>query len=95
MPKRSLMATHEILLKMAMQDFSASDPDKPYIWQVRHGGMLGLKYEVAIRRDMFIQESDTSKEEPGISLDMNTQPSDEGLKQNDILKSVVSSAILG
>jgi TATA-binding protein-associated factor len=91
MPKRSLYSTHEILLKMARQDFSVEDAEKPYVWQVRHGGMLGLKYEVAVRRDIFVDE--TKQEEKHDSVTDEAEKQSTG--SNDFLKSVVSTAILG
>jgi TATA-binding protein-associated factor len=92
MPKRTLYATHEILLKMARQDFSAEDNGKPYIWQVRHGGMLGLKYEVAVRRDIVVEQA--KKEEEAMDVDEG-ETTDEAKRNTDFLKSVVSTAILG
>jgi TATA-binding protein-associated factor len=93
MPKRSLYTTHEILLKMARQDFSAEDAGMPYVWQVRHGGMLGLKYEVAVRRDIFVDE--TKQEEKAASVANGSTPEKDSTKSTDFLRSVVSTAILG
>lgn len=74
MPRRSVRHVHSILLQMIGQDGSkpASD-EKPtksksngskhaapgVVWEVRHAGLLGLKYEVAVRRDLV----DTSRED--------------------------------
>jgi TATA-binding protein-associated factor len=93
MPKRSLSITHELLLKMARQEFSAEDSEMPYVWQVRHGGMLGLKYEVAVRRDIFVDET---KEEESNRMDEDEVVStSQATKSTDFLESVVSTAILG
>jgi TATA-binding protein-associated factor len=32
------------------------------VWEVRHAGLLGLKYEVAVRRDLVELERDDAKE---------------------------------
>ncbi|KAF8894499.1 SNF2 chromatin remodeling protein [Infundibulicybe gibba] len=61
MPRRSLTHVHSILLQMIRQDFvipanmskSKVDPDRTHIWEVRHAGLLGIKYEVAVRNDLF------------------------------------------
>ncbi|CAG8585707.1 17161_t:CDS:10, partial [Cetraspora pellucida] len=41
---------HRVLLQMIYQ--TDVQGDKPSIWEVRHAGMLGLKYAVAVRKDL-------------------------------------------
>ncbi|RDB21258.1 putative helicase mot1 [Hypsizygus marmoreus] len=62
MPHRSLTHVHSILLQMIKQDFdipansarsSPADDEKNHVWEVRHAGLLGIKYEVAVRSDLF------------------------------------------
>jgi TATA-binding protein-associated factor len=90
MPRRSLSTTHEILLKMARQEFCSEDEGMPYVWQVRHGGMLGLKYEVAVRKDLFVMDTKEEEEEL-FDETLNTEVS----QNTEFLRSVVSTAILG
>jgi len=67
MPTSSIMFVHDNLLQMIRQDFSTSangvtsNAGKTkklpvYAWQVRHAGLLGLKYEVAVRNDLIENE---------------------------------------
>ncbi|WFD29083.1 TATA-binding protein-associated factor mot1 [Malassezia sp. CBS 17886] len=52
-------ATHGVLLEMIRQDSirdarSAREKGRRgYVWEVRHAGLLGLKYEVAVRLDVL------------------------------------------
>jgi TATA-binding protein-associated factor len=61
MPASSVRRVHGILLDMIKQDFptkSKQNKREPaYVWQVRHAGLLGLKYEVAVRQDLIQQET--------------------------------------
>ncbi|KAL1694700.1 hypothetical protein GGG16DRAFT_87332 [Schizophyllum commune] len=52
-----------------------------HVWEVRHSGLLGLKYEVAVRDDLFVK------------LDEGVQEG--ALSGKQILQDVVDSAILG
>lgn len=55
---------------------------KAHIWEIRHAGLLGIKYEVAVRSDLF--DSGVVKQEDG---------EDESGRQ--ILRDVVDAAVLG
>jgi TATA-binding protein-associated factor len=61
MPASSVLCVHEILLDMIKQDFPVKSKQNKrqaaYVWQVRHAGLLGLKYEVAVRQDLIQQET--------------------------------------
>jgi TATA-binding protein-associated factor len=74
MPRRSVLHVHSILLQMIGQGGSKPTLDETpskgkangskhatpgVVWEVRHAGLLGLKYEVAVRRDLV----DTSRED--------------------------------
>ena len=61
------MFVHDNLLQMIRQEFSTSANGvennagktrklPAYAWQVRHAGLLGLKYEVAVRNDLIENE---------------------------------------
>lgn len=67
MPTSSIMFVHDNLLQMIRQEFSTSANGVEnnagrtkkypvYAWQVRHAGLLGLKYEVAVRNDLIENE---------------------------------------
>jgi TATA-binding protein-associated factor len=96
MPTRSLLHTHRILLDMTRQDFSAEGSSKPYVWQVRHGGMLGLKYEVAVRRDLLVEgaidAANIKLEKMDVEHTNGHSPVNE---TRNILKSVVNCSVVG
>lgn len=87
MPRRSLLHVHLVLLQMIRQDFttnihrkSQKEMDKGLIWEIRHAGLLGIKYEVAVRSDLF----ESVKEESGSEM-----------RGREVLEGVVEAAILG
>lgn len=53
---------HSTLLKMILQDWSARKIESSknakgrYVWEMRHAGLLGLKYELAVRPDLITEE---------------------------------------
>ena len=57
--------------------------EKGHVWEVRHAGLLGIKYEVAVRSDL-------------VSLDVpegeNAMEVDDG---KEVLRGVVDAAVLG
>lgn len=57
MPRRSILHVHDTLLQMIKQDFYGDAvKSRPHVWEVRHAGLLGIKYEVAVRNDLFNSE---------------------------------------
>lgn len=76
---------------MIRQDFPVSlkpgqgkqDKEKSHVWEVRHAGLLGVKYEVAVRTDLF--ETDAVKQEDD----------DMGEVGKEVLRGVVDAAVLG
>lgn len=66
MPRRSVLHVHAILLEMIRQDFPipvknvkpGKQTDKSHVWEVRHAGLLGIKYEVAVRGDLVEAQGD-------------------------------------
>lgn len=66
---------------------AAAEQKVTHIWEIRHAGLLGIKYEVAVRNDLFdaeleleqIKQEDGGNEVTGIT----------------ILSDVVESAVLG
>lgn len=53
---------HEVLVAMVRQSESGRVKEKGYAWEVRHAGLLGLKYEVAVRGDL-VAKKENAKEE--------------------------------
>lgn len=72
---------------MIRQDFpipvqgknSKANDGKNHIWEIRHAGLLGIKYEVAVRSDLFDQHAVKQEGESG----------------HAVLRGVVDAAILG
>lgn len=61
-PVACVQHVHKNLLDMICQDFPKNEKYQAkiaYVWQVRHAGLLGLKYEVAVREDLI--EKDESR----------------------------------
>jgi len=74
---------------MIRQDFNANanvprkslkETDKGLIWEIRHAGLLGIKYEVAVRGDLF---------------ELVKGESDTEIGGREVLEDVVQAAILG
>ena len=92
MPRRSIAHVHSILLQMIRQDFklvskpgkAKQETDRGHIWEVRHAGLLGIKYEVAVRSDLF---------EPAAAT--NEEGQDLASGGREILVGVVDAAVLG
>lgn len=86
MPLRSVGHVHSILLQMIRQEFTlpskvkvGKKDDRNHVWEVRHAGLLGIKYEVAVRSDLFDAPKDEESGEAGRA----------------ILTGVVDAAVLG
>ncbi|KAF8163184.1 SNF2 superfamily chromatin remodeling protein [Crassisporium funariophilum] len=90
MPRRSLLHVHGVLLQMIRQDFTIhadgkeqTDLERSHVWEVRHAGLLGIKYEVAVRNDLF----------DGSHVEQKMDASDDPVQS--VLHGVVEAAILG
>lgn len=86
MPLRSVGHVHSILLQMIRQEFTlpskvkvGKKDDPNHVWEVRHAGLLGIKYEVAVRSDLFDAPKDEESGDAGRA----------------ILTGVVDAAVLG
>ncbi|KAI6009398.1 hypothetical protein F5J12DRAFT_891501 [Pisolithus orientalis] len=86
MPLRSVVHVHSILLQMIRQDFplpskakTGKVDERNHVWEVRHAGLLGIKYEVAVRSDLFGAPESEGELDVGKS----------------ILQGVVDAAVLG
>ncbi|KAL1971156.1 hypothetical protein VTN77DRAFT_107 [Rasamsonia byssochlamydoides] len=54
LPSRSVVSVYRILHRIIMQ--TDLGLDRP-IWEVCHGGMIGLRYLVAVRKDLLVKDS--------------------------------------
>jgi TATA-binding protein-associated factor len=63
-----------------------SDNERNHIWEVRHAGLLGIKYEVAVRNDIFDSAGDIKQEDGDLLLNQEGK---------NVLRDVVDVAILG
>ena len=54
-PPRSVYAIYRLLYRMVMQDDLQLDH---HVWAICHGGMVGLRYVVAVRKDLLLTDSD-------------------------------------
>lgn len=78
MPRRSVLHVHAVLLQMIRQDFAlpigTNDPGpgkgKGHIWEVRHAGLLGIKYEVAVRSDVVGAAGENIKAEGNVTAEI-------------------------
>jgi TATA-binding protein-associated factor len=70
------------------------------LWEVRHVGLLGIKYEMAVRSDLFddedaevkVENGDVKMEDTDLRL---TGTSGSEMDGKQILQDVVDSALLG
>ncbi|KAK0183900.1 SNF2 superfamily chromatin remodeling protein [Armillaria mellea] len=97
MPRRSVLHVHSILLQMIQQTFTipvsvgsssrlklkTAAEQRTHIWEVRHAGLLGIKYEVAVRSDLFsttpVKQEDSEFDDTG----------------KEILRGVVAAGVTG
>ncbi|PKI84186.1 Mot1p [Malassezia vespertilionis] len=69
-------ATHNVLLEMIRQDsvreanLVGNGQRNGYIWEVRHAGLLGLKYEVAVRFDLLRNDAEKHSVADGMVADV-------------------------
>ncbi|KAJ7632150.1 SNF2 superfamily chromatin remodeling protein [Roridomyces roridus] len=83
---------------------TAVDADKTHVWEVRHAGLLGIKYEVAVRSDLFAVKK-IAPEEESMAVDQaikseevkkeETADGDFDESGKHVLRGVVEAAILG
>ncbi|KAG0310055.1 TATA-binding protein-associated factor mot1 [Dissophora globulifera] len=59
MSEEGVKSTLGVLMRLIYQnDVFDEGLDRDYIWEVRHAGLLGLKYAVAVRRDLLDNDSE-------------------------------------
>ncbi|KAH8924423.1 hypothetical protein BT69DRAFT_1241102 [Atractiella rhizophila] len=100
MPLSSVVKVNVILIQMIYQDFTTSDPaqDIQNVWQVRHAGLLGLKYLVAVKSEL-LKESLLTIEGGGIKLEedkVEVKMEVDGVENKEkLLQTVVNAALIG
>lgn len=59
---------------------AAADAEKTHVWEVRHAGLLGIKYEVAVRSDLFATPKSAAPMKPGedaMAVDDTDKPAED------------------
>ena len=113
MPESSILSVHSVLLQMIRQDhaaegaatdfnagFAAKRGKKGYVWEVRHAGLLGLKYEVVVKKDLLMSSAVVQSEPVAIKEEEEDAKSsladqDAVIDTGKMLRDVVEVAILG
>ncbi|TKY89152.1 hypothetical protein EX895_001683 [Sporisorium graminicola] len=112
MPESSILSVHRVLLQMIRQDhaaegaatdfnagFAAKRGKKGYVWEVRHAGLLGLKYEVVVKKDLLMSSAVPKGKPVAVKKEEQEQVSfadqDAVLDTGKMLREVVEVAILG
>ncbi|KAG0337819.1 TATA-binding protein-associated factor mot1, partial [Podila horticola] len=63
MSEEGVKNTLGVLMRLIYQnDVFEEGDDRDYIWEARHAGMLGLKYAVAVRKDLLDSDSPAATE---------------------------------
>jgi TATA-binding protein-associated factor len=91
MSRKSVSTVHAYLIDMIAQPWSVSDDGKRigYAWEVRHAGLLGLMYEVAVRPDI-VAGVEATKTHIHQDADVKIEEVEE-----DLLQRVIDAAMLG
>ncbi|KAJ7168182.1 SNF2 superfamily chromatin remodeling protein [Mycena crocata] len=64
-----------------------ADAEKTHVWEVRHAGLLGIKYEVAVRSDLFATKERVKAEGSGEAMAVDVEPQQqEAVKQEETAK---------
>lgn len=112
LPAAAVEKVHGVLVQMVRQDWvggKAGGRGRGYAWEVRHAGLLGLKYEVAVRGDLVSETiAKAEMEAAGVDLHVKLERDDDGrglqlagdgqprrMQKGDLLRDVVDAAVLG
>lgn len=94
----TVFEVHSTLVAMVQQtwakrgkDASGAAKGEKFSWEVRHAGLLGLKYEVAVRKDLLVHAGSTKME---MDEDIKPDISENGTSKPKLLKDVVEAAVL-
>ncbi|KAF8130463.1 SNF2 chromatin remodeling protein [Mycena galopus ATCC 62051] len=85
---------------------ASAEADKTHVWEVRHAGLLGIKYEVAVRNDLFAPKTIKAEDPAAMAVDGDVKQEQSVVKQEEsdsefdekgreVLRGVVEAAILG
>ncbi|KZV70640.1 SNF2 superfamily chromatin remodeling protein [Peniophora sp. CONT] len=75
---------------------AAADASKTkHLWQVRHAGLLGLQYEMAVRSDIFTEGKEEQTESSSVKMEVDEPTSLSLGTGQQILQEVVDCAMLG
>ncbi|KAJ7491285.1 SNF2 superfamily chromatin remodeling protein [Mycena latifolia] len=78
---------------------AAAEADKTHVWEVRHAGLLGIKYEVAVRSDLFakkvVEDAMPVDGDGDVKREEEDSGSDFDETGREVLRGVVEAAILG
>ncbi|BGP14619.1 TATA-binding protein-associated factor mot1 [Rhodosporidiobolus nylandii] len=102
MPASSAAEVQRVLVDMVHQRGAVRGEPTPgqlkYIWQVRHSGLLGLKYFVAVQGHLLRGEGEAVKREPDVKMEdaEDVKPFAPHTENGGVmLKSVVDAALVG
>lgn len=103
MPEKSVLHVLHLLSTMVRQDDvkaelerqAQEDPEsrkgkRNYYWEVKHAGLLGLKYLVAVRHDLFEKQEEENGFPENGSIAVST-----ALSRHSRIENVLDTAILG
>ncbi|KPV76382.1 uncharacterized protein RHOBADRAFT_52398 [Rhodotorula graminis WP1] len=100
MPASSVNEVERVLVAMVHQHGSvrSSEGDgvpagRKYAWQVRHSGLLGLKYFVAVQGDLVRGVEPVKPESPSVKMEDDVKPV--VFSSSGLLKSIVNAALVG
>lgn len=100
MPASSINEVQRVLVDMVHQRGSvrSSEGDgvpagRKYAWQVRHSGLLGLKYFVAVQGDLVRGVEAVKPEAPPVKMEDDVKPV--LVSSSGLLKSIVDAALIG
>ncbi|WVO17696.1 hypothetical protein L204_105394 [Cryptococcus depauperatus] len=90
LPTSSVVEIHNTLMTMVKQPWAKRGKEaeqnqkgEKFAWEVRHAGLLGLKYEVAVRGDLLIKGKYEGGEKPDLERE-----------EIDMLGDVVNAAVI-
>lgn len=67
LPDSTVIKAFYTLMTLIDQDFSGAEK-RPQYWEAKHGGILGLKYFVSVRRDLLLSNPDILKKTFSVAL---------------------------
>jgi TATA-binding protein-associated factor len=95
MTRSSVSIVHGYLMDMIAQPWQKVEGGhrKGYAWEVRHAGLLGLMYEVAVRPDIIAEPQDIKPAASELEADGDIEMADG--RRYQFLEKVLAAAMLG